>query len=97
MGSEILEEFICAFSEDKHFIIDPIPLIKCGHLACKNCLLKEKSNSIKCKKCGVVSDFIVNDAEVSKALKQTMIYFFPSIFDDLEKKTNSKLNYIRGY
>ena len=35
MASEFnLDEFKCALSDDQHFFIDPIPLIKCGHYVC---------------------------------------------------------------
>jgi hypothetical protein len=35
ISTELLEDLICASSGDKHFLIDPITLSKCGHSICK--------------------------------------------------------------
>ena len=48
---EMLEELKCSLSEDKHFLINPVPLSECGHSVCKICLPKDGGDSIKCKTC----------------------------------------------
>jgi hypothetical protein len=71
MDFKYLEELECAASEEKHFIIDPITLPNCGHSVCKNCLLKEKSNSIKCNKCGVTTEDF-SKFQITKGLKEIL-------------------------
>jgi hypothetical protein len=93
---EYLEEFKCALSENKHFIIEPITLIKCGHSACKGCFPEEKTNLIKCKTCGVVSEFDFPNAQVSKALKLMMKFCYESMYKILEKETILKLNFLKS-
>ena len=96
MFEENLDEFKCALSDDHHFIIEPITLIKCGHSACKECFPTEKINSIKCKICGIVSDFDFMNAQVSKALKLMIKFCYDSMYKILEKEIISKLNFLKG-
>ena len=96
MASEFnLDEFKCALSDDQHFFIDPIPLIKCGHYVCKECI-KETENKAKCKTCGITTDFDFSTAQVSKALKQSMKLLFAHIFEHLEETISSKLEYLKS-
>lgn len=94
---ENLDEFKCALSEDKHFIIEPILLIKCGHSACKACLPNDNTNIIKCKTCDVVSEFDSKASKVSIALRRTMKYVYEDIYKILETDMNSKLNYLKNF
>ena len=50
---ECLDEYRCCLSDDKHFIIKPIKLTKCGHSACNECFPKDNLKVVKCKKCEV--------------------------------------------
>ena len=92
-----LEEFKCALSDDKHFIIQPIPLIKCGHAACKECFPSNvENNPIKCKICNIVSDFDFKSASVSIALKKAIQRCLGDMFQIIEKETITKLNYLKS-
>jgi myo-inositol-1-phosphate synthase len=93
---ENLDEFKCALSEDKHFIVESILLIKCGHSACKVCLPNDNTNIIKCKTCDVVSEFDFKSSKVSIALRRTMKYVYEDIYKILETDMNSKLNYLKS-
>jgi hypothetical protein len=49
MACENLDEFRCCLSEEKHFIIQPITLTKCGHSACKECFPNVNKNKLNAK------------------------------------------------
>ena len=91
ISEEVLKELQCAFSNVKHFVIEPITLSNCGHAVCKNCLSNETS-SVKCKICGVISEQDFSKTQTSKALKQALKICLGSIFDIIEKETSEKLN-----
>jgi hypothetical protein len=95
MDFKYLEELECAASEEKHFIIDPITLPNCGHSVCKNCLLKEKSNSIKCNKCGVITEDF-SKFQITKGLKEILKLCLGNIFEMIETQTISKLNELKS-
>ena len=44
MTGEALNDYQCAFNDEKHFLIEPIEL-NCGHYVCKKCG-KSKTNGI---------------------------------------------------
>jgi hypothetical protein len=93
ISNQILEELRCSLSDDRHFMIDPIPLSKCGHSACKNCLPKKKFNSVKCKTCGVTTtDEDFSKINVSRGLQQTLKLCLGNIFELIESQTVSLLN-----
>ena len=97
VSTEILNEFICALSDDKHFLINPIPLSKCGHSVCKNCLPNETNvQSIECKKCGIITEDIFSEITVSKDFKQALKFCLGNIFEFIEKQTSSKLNELKS-
>ena len=92
-----LDEFKCALSEDKHFIIQPIPLIKCGHAACKECFSSNaENNRIKCKICNIVSDFDYETASVSIVLNKSIQMYHRDMLEIVEKDTITKLNYLKS-
>jgi hypothetical protein len=96
-STETLDEFRCALSDDKHFLIDPIPLSKCGHSVCKSCLPNDtKVQSIKCNKCGVITEEIFSEITVSKGFKQALKFCLGNIFELIEKQTSSKLNELKS-
>ena len=96
ISEDALMGFQCALADTLHFLIEPITLISCGHSVCKNCLIKEKTNLIKCKLCGEISDQDFSKVEVSKGLKQALKCFMVNIFEFLEKETNLKLNKLKS-
>ena len=93
-STEILEEFRCAHSDDSHFLINPIPLSKCGHSACKNCLPNEtKVQSIECKKCGIIAEDICSEIQAPLIFKQALKLRLDNILIELiESQISSKLN-----
>ena len=64
----ILEGLKCASSDQKHFVIEPISLINCGHSVCKKCISKNDLKEIKCKTCGLVSEQDLNKSQDSKGI-----------------------------
>ena len=96
MASENLDEFRCCLSDDKHFIIQPITLTKCGHSACKECFPNDNQKNIKCKKCNVVTEFDFKTSQVSVAFKIALKFFYENMFYALEKETISKINDLKS-
>jgi hypothetical protein len=96
-STEILDEFKCAFSDDNHFLINPITLSKCGHSVCKNCLPNDtKVHSIECKKCGVITKDVFSEIPVSKGFKEALKLCLGNIFELIESETSSKLNELKS-
>ena len=96
-SAEILKEFRCALSDDNHFLINPIPLSKCGHSVCKNCLPNEtKVQSIECKTCGIITEDIFSEIQVPKGFKQALKFCLGNIFEFIEKQASSKLNELKS-
>ena len=94
---QILEELRCSLSDDRHFMIDPIPLSKCGHSVCKNCLPNDtKVHSIECKKCGVITKDVFSEIPVSKGFKEALKLCLGNIFELIESETSSKLNELKS-
>ena len=93
---EPLKELKCAFSIDKHFLVDPIILSNCGHAICKSCLPDDKIDSIKCKICGVVTQQDFSQIPISKPLKQALQLCLGNIFELIERETTEKLNFLKG-
>jgi hypothetical protein len=91
-----LQDFQCALSVDKHFIIEPINLINCGHSVCKTCLPKGNITEIKCKKCGFITYHDLNNVPVSKDLQKALKLFLSNIFAALEQDTTIKLNKLKS-
>jgi hypothetical protein len=96
MDSENLDEFQCCLSSDKHFIIQPMTLRKCGHSACKECFPNHNQKIIKCEKCNVVSEFDFKKSQVSAALKLRLQFSYENMFQTIEIKTNSKINDLKS-
>ena len=96
-STEILDEFRCALSDDNHFLINPITLSKCGHSVCKDCLPNDsKVQSIKCKKCGVITEDVFSKISVPKGFKEALKLCLGNIFELIEKQTSSKLNELKS-
>ena len=71
----------CAFSNDEHIYIKPVPL-KCGHFVCLNCIPSENKEVIECKICELV--------------RKEALHSFDDIFQILEKETTERLNVLKG-
>jgi hypothetical protein len=96
-STEILNEFRCALSDDNHFLINPITLSKCGHSVCKDCLPNDSNvQSIKCKKCGVITEDVFSKISVPKGFKEALKLCLGNIFELIEKQTSSKLNELKS-
>jgi hypothetical protein len=92
---ESLQDFQCAFSNDKHFIIEPIVLSNCGHTVCKSCLSKGTITAIKCNVCGEISQHINNTKE-STSLRNALKFFLGNMFTILEKQTTIQLDKLKS-
>jgi hypothetical protein len=96
-SAEILEEFRCSLSDDNHFLINPIPLSKCGHSVCKDCLPNDtKVQSIKCKICLMITEDDFSNIQVPKGFKQALRLCLGNLFELIEKQTSSKLNELKS-
>jgi len=96
-STELLDEFRCALSDDNHFLINPIPLSKCGHSVCKDCLPNDtKVHSIECKICGIITEDVFSEISVSKVLKHALKFCLGNIFELIESETSSKLNELKS-
>ena len=90
ISEETLEELKCASSGQEHFVIEPIPLIKCGHCICKKCV-HDNVKEIKCELCGLVSkqDFTVTQA--SKCIQKFLRMCIEELLQILKEETGLKL------
>jgi hypothetical protein len=96
MEDEKLNEFYCIFSEQKHFLIDPVT-ISCGHSICKKCLPRENTTSIRCKICKRLVSYDANRIKVSRGFKEVLKCFKNEIFTVIEKEMCSKLNDLKSF
>ena len=90
-----LQEFKCALSVRRHYLIDPITLTNCGHSVCKKCLLNLNENFIECKTCGIETELDLCKIQVSKATQQALKFCFGNIFEILERDMSVKLNELK--
>jgi hypothetical protein len=96
-STDILDVFRCALSDDNHFLINPIPLSKCGHSVCKNCLPNDpKVQSIKCKTCGMITEGVFSEISVSEGFKQALKFSLGNIFELIESEASSKLKELKS-
>ena len=93
---ECLDEYRCCLSDDKHFIIKPIKLTKCGHSACNECFPKDNIKVVKCKKCEVFSEFDLTAPQISTSFKIAIQLLYENMYQELEKETSSKLNDLKS-
>jgi hypothetical protein len=96
MEFENLDEFRCCLSDDRHFIIQPITLTKCGHSACKGCFPNINQKSIQCKRCNFVSEIYFKTSQVSTAFKISLKFLYEKIFYVIEKETRSKIGDLKS-
>ena len=96
MISETLEVLKCATSDQEHFLIEPIPLINCGHSICKKCVPEDDLKEIKCKIYGLASkqDFIATKA--SKGTQKLLKMCLEDTFKILKEENSLKLNELKG-
>jgi hypothetical protein len=83
-------------SDDRHFIIQPMTLTKCGHSACKECCPNHNQISIQCKRCNAISEFDFKASQVSTALKLGLKFLYENMFHEIEKETSSKINDLKS-
>jgi hypothetical protein len=92
-----LDEFTCCLSSDRHFIIQPMQLTKCGHLACKECFPKFDKKGIQCKKCDVISEFNLITSQVSTVLDTVDVKcLYENMFQTIEKEISSKIDKLKS-
>ena len=55
ISDRIIEELVCALSNDEHYLKNPINLPDCGHYACQYCFTEAILNKEnKCRKCNKI-------------------------------------------
>jgi hypothetical protein len=96
VSNEIVKELECAIGIDNHYFKVPICLSPCGHSICKECVPKEKNESIKCKICGELNIRDLNNEKESKFAMKTIQWNLDSLFDVLEERLTLSLNKLKG-
>ena len=96
INKKSLEVLKCATSDQEHFLIEPIPLINCGHSICKKCVPEDDLKEIKCKICGLVSKQDLNEIQASKGIQKLLKMCIEDIFKILKEETSLKLNDLKG-
>jgi hypothetical protein len=89
-----LTEFICALSDDKHYVQEPILLTSCSHCACKNCLNIE--TKLKCKVCGVETKRNSRNDKVSRVVMDRIKCSLDKLFVELEEQTTSNIHMFKS-
>jgi hypothetical protein len=95
INEETLNELQCASSHEKHFIVEPITLAKCGHSICKSCIPKYVKE-IKCCICGLISEQNFDEFKVSKTSQKLLHLCIEDVFKILKVDANSKVAYFKG-
>jgi hypothetical protein len=96
LSEETTEELQCGSDNEKHFLIEPIPLTNCGHSICKKCIPKDSVKKIKCTICGLISSQDFAQFKVSKSTQKLLKMCLEDVFKILENETSLKLNEIKG-
>jgi hypothetical protein len=96
LSEDILEQLSCASANETHFIIDPIPLTRCGHSICKKCIPKNDIKEIVCCICGLKSIQDFHQFQVSGGTQKLLEICLEDIFKILEIETSLKLNEVKG-
>lgn len=86
------EEFICAFSNNNHYLNDPMILPDCKHSVCKNCIVN--SADLKCKVC---DKLVTKKIEAkNKDLKVLITKSANKLMKILEKQFNQKISRLKS-
>ena len=96
ISEENLQDFQCVISKENHFLIDPIPLVNCGHCVCKGCLKNGEVTLINCSICGIATELDFSKIQIIRGIKTALQLNFGSIFEIIEKETSSKLKKLKS-
>jgi hypothetical protein len=83
ISDENLEEFVCAFSSNKHFLKNPLKLPNCNHSVCKQCA-DEKIIDRSCNICNVLVER--KNIKENKDLKKSIEKNFKTLMEIIEKQ-----------
>lgn len=87
------EKFLCAFSNETHFVRDPVLLKSCEHSVCNNCLML---NAFNCKLCGKAVEIKDDDKEIALEVKEALKNNLDNLYELLEKQTATSLTKLEG-
>ena len=90
-----LKDLMCGLGNDDHYVEEPITLTNCGHAVCRSCLIRLKTNKIKCI-CGVTTDRDLRNDKESIPLKRMIKLVLPDLFEDIKIRTEIQLNRLKG-
>jgi hypothetical protein len=96
LTEEALETIECALSEEKHFLIEPITLNKCGHSICAKCLPSKSVEKITCGICGIINEQDFANSSVSKPTQLFIKSCMGEIFKILKAENSCKLSELKG-
>ena len=92
VSQESLHDYQCAISNERHFLVDPILLVNCGHCVCKGCLQNGEMTLINCSICGIASELEFSKIQKARGFKTALQISFELI----ERETFSKFNKLKS-
>lgn len=84
MDENMLSDFYCAFSNDEHFLIQPIKL-SCNHHICKSCIPSGTFRK-KCRVCNKINKIDLRLRDECKIAKQYIGYNLEHLFDETQTR-----------
>ena len=90
------EELVCALSNDKHYLNQPILLTDCGHAACRNCLPKEITENAKCKICNQKINRNLENDKIPLGLHLYLKNSIEHLTNVIERQTQHQINRLRS-
>ena len=90
------DEFVCALSNDKHYMNKPVVLTDCGHAACRKCIPKEITEDSKCKICREkITRNLVND-KIPLGFNLYLKNSIENLTNVIERQTQHQINRLRS-
>ena len=93
-SNKCLKDFICALSNDEHFVKQPI-LLSCTHCICKKCALIAQS-TIKCTICGNINNIDFNCVEESTEIRLEIQNNLKPMLQTIANKIKKAIKKIKG-
>ena len=91
-----LKEFVCALSDDRHYVREPVVLSSCNHCACNECLSSQKRNKIKCNLCGIETKRNSNSDKISRFHVEKINSSLNKFFGEFEEQMKYYVDLIKS-
>ena len=89
------KHFKCAFAEDAHFFIQPVPLT-CGHYICKSCTPSDGLLNKRCKSCNKRNKVDLRLVRPSSSMNDLMNEHFDLLFNETYHCFSSLFGKVKG-